>query len=347
MDVTLESIYGEVKERIGRVDFSRLWKGFHPFRFALYTDSQCYFDGNYIQKTDEFCANTSILFQGEHIAIWKLSEMPKDIDRLAASLIHEMFHAFQSASGESRFPDEREAVFRYRYSAENLSAKLREAELIRQILEGEGNAGEMYRRLLSLRRSRAERHPYEYAYEAGVEQIEGTANYVEASALTQLNPEKGETVWKRILEKISRPENYFPVRIISYQIGAAMIACVKRCSDADCESFGKQPLALEILPKAGDGTEPLPVDGEAERRVKQYLEETHDLVQAAVQKNDIVLSGRFPLVSVNIWDARSEGNYVTSNIFLMYRDKGENKTIYGDFVIETDRDYNILTVYRK
>ena len=53
------------------------------------------------------------------------------------------------------------------------------------------------------------------------------------------------------------------------------------------------------------------------------------------------------LVSVNIWDARSEGNYVTSNIFLMYRDKGENKTIYGDFVIETDRDYNILTVYRK
>ncbi len=161
MDINLKEIYDQVKERIGRVVFFRLWKGFHPFRFALYTDSQCYFDGSYIERTDDFCANTSILFQGEYIAIWKLSETPKDIDRLAASLIHEMFHAFQSASGESRFPDEREAVFRYGYSAENLSAKLREAELIRQILEGEGNAGETYRQLLSLRRSRAERYPYE------------------------------------------------------------------------------------------------------------------------------------------------------------------------------------------
>ena len=347
MEIKLDAVYGQVKERIDRVDFSRLWKGFHPFRFALYTDSECYFDGSYIQLTDDFCANTSILFQGEYIAIWNLSEVPKDMDSLAASLIHEMFHAFQSACGESRFPDEREAVFRYRYSGENLSAKLREAELIRNILEGAGNAGEAYRQLLSLRRRRAEDYPYEYAYEAGVEQIEGTANYVEASALAQLDPEKGRAAWKRILERISGPKNYFPVRIISYQIGAAMIACVKRCSDTDCESFGERPLALEILSRAQAATEPLPVDGDAERLVKEYLEQTHDLVQSAVRKNDRVLSGRFPLVSVNIWDARSEGNYVTSNLFLMYRDGEETKTINGDFVVETDGDYHILTVYRK
>lgn len=347
MDVNLKDIYDQVKERISRVDFSGLWKGFHPFQFALYTDSECYFDGGYIERTNDFCANTSILFQGEYIAIWKLSEMPKDMDSLAVSLIHEMFHAFQSACGESRFPDEREAVFRYQYSAENLSAKLREAELIRRILEGEGNVGEAYRRLLSLRRKRAEDYPYEYAYEAGVEQIEGTANYVEASALAQLNPEKGRAAWKRILEKISNPENYFPVRIISYQIGAAMIACVKRCSDTDCESFGERPLALEILPREGNRMEPLPMDVEAGKLVKQYLEQTHDLVRAAVQKNDRVLSGRFPLVSVNIWDARSEGRYMTSNLFLIYQDGGGTKTIYGDFVVETDDDYHILTVYRK
>ena len=38
MDINLERKYYEVKNYIDTVDFSRLWKNFKPFKFALYTD---------------------------------------------------------------------------------------------------------------------------------------------------------------------------------------------------------------------------------------------------------------------------------------------------------------------
>ena len=101
MDLAL--LYREIELRIRKVDFSAVWKGFYPLRFAVYTDEQCYFDGNYIEKTDAFCANTAIQWGDEYIAIWNITENPEDMDALAASIIHEMFHAFQRTSGSGGF----------------------------------------------------------------------------------------------------------------------------------------------------------------------------------------------------------------------------------------------------
>jgi len=103
--LNLHREYNRIKERIDAIDFSALWEGFHPFRFALYNETECFFDGRYIEKTEEFHANTSIFYNGENIAIWKLTEEPTDIDSLAASIVHEMFHAFQNDCGEKRYPD--------------------------------------------------------------------------------------------------------------------------------------------------------------------------------------------------------------------------------------------------
>jgi len=153
--MNLEQIYNSIRNRIDSIDFTDLWEGFHPFRFALYNDTECYFDGRYIEKTEEFHANTSIVYNGENIAIWMLKEEPEDIDLLAASIVHEMFHAFQKECGENRYPDENRALLEYRYSPENLSAKLQEAEIMLDILlEGKENR---YSELLGMRRFRKER----------------------------------------------------------------------------------------------------------------------------------------------------------------------------------------------
>ncbi len=340
--MNLALIYNEIEKRVKKVDFSALWKGFSPLRFAVYTDQECYFDGRYIEKTDAFCANTSIKFNGEYIAIWNISEEPKDMDALSASMIHEMFHAFQMNSGECRFADEQEAPFKYRYSVENLSAKYRESGYIKAVLEEDDRGA--YSRLLSLRKMRADRYPYEYDYEARIEQIEGTADFVEINALTQINREKGETAWQSILDRICRPENYFPIRLISYEIGAAVIACIKKCSDIDCEAFTEQPFSCEMISDVSGNDVEAPNNAEMEKCLNRYLAETHRIIDTAVRKNDCVLKGKYPLVSLNICDARCEGNYVTSNYFLKYKDGGERKTIYGNFVIEVDADYNVLTV---
>lgn len=62
-------------------------------------------------KTEEFLANTAICYQGRLIAIWCLSE-EMDLDILASKIIHEMFHAYQMECGESRFPEEVEALLK-------------------------------------------------------------------------------------------------------------------------------------------------------------------------------------------------------------------------------------------
>ena len=118
----LHEYYSEINSRIEKIDFDALWKDFKPLKFALYNDKKCFFDGQYIEKTDDFFANTAIEFNGEVIAIWNVSE-PTDSDVLTSKIVHEMFHGFQTISGEKRYADEMDALFEYCYSNENLSVK--------------------------------------------------------------------------------------------------------------------------------------------------------------------------------------------------------------------------------
>ena len=72
--MNLETLYHQVNEAVASLDFEKVWPGFEPLKFALYDKDSCFFDGKVIDKTDQFCANTSINFQGEQIAIWMVAE---------------------------------------------------------------------------------------------------------------------------------------------------------------------------------------------------------------------------------------------------------------------------------
>lgn len=156
--MNLEIAFNEIDQRIYRVDFSKLWRNFQPVKFALYNKTECYFDGKYIEKSLDFVANTTIEFNGEQIAIWELSSMPTDWDQLSASIIHEMFHAFQILLGESRWANEKESLFRYEYSEGNISRKLEEAKLISKALKDGDESS--YSHLLNLRSERRAIYPY-------------------------------------------------------------------------------------------------------------------------------------------------------------------------------------------
>ncbi len=111
-----------------------------------------------------------------------------DFDTLTAKIVHEMLHAYQNASGETQWADERAALVKYRYEAANVSAHLEEAAAMEKSLSE--YAPEAFSRLLALRRARADRFPCAYDYESRIEQIEGSARFVELAALAQLNTEK-------------------------------------------------------------------------------------------------------------------------------------------------------------
>ena len=74
MKIDLKILYNQIKENINKIDFSKLWNGFKPLKFALYNDEECFFNGEYIKKTDDFLANTAISYNGEIIAIWNVVE---------------------------------------------------------------------------------------------------------------------------------------------------------------------------------------------------------------------------------------------------------------------------------
>lgn len=339
----LHELYEEVRKRIGRIDFSFLWTGFTPLKFALYTNDSCFFDGNYIEKPEDFVANTSVLYGGEYVAIWNVMETPEDLDEFAAKIVHEMFHGFQNISGETRWPDELAAMLRYQYNAENLTLKAEEARLIQKILTEDTSE---YPHLLSVMKQRKRSFPYQFDYEARVAQIEGTALFVEINALSQLNAEKAAKAWQKILEKITDPARYFPIRSVSYDFGAALLECVYLSDAYPYEEFTDKTFSHGII--AGADSAYLQVfTSKAAQLIDEYHKESERIIKAALQKNEIVLEGSYPLVTVNIFDARRYDHWLTSRYFVAYKEKRKVSFLYGNFVVEIDDKFVIHKVYRQ
>lgn len=105
--MNLTTLWHAVDDRLNQLDFSVLADGFRRYRFALYTEREACLDGALMPRPDGFLGNTAVPCEGEFIAIWSMDADPiEDVDRLAASLVHEMFHCHQFACGETRFPSD-------------------------------------------------------------------------------------------------------------------------------------------------------------------------------------------------------------------------------------------------
>ena len=134
-----------------------------------------------------------------------------------------MFHGFQSLEGWDCRVNEMEALYRYKYSADNLSLKLRENELLLCILDHFDEAS--YSELLAHRKFRSEKYPYEYSYESKVEEIEGTAAYVEWTVLKQLDKQAADEMTRNMGMAMTKPEYLLPIRVSGYYCGALMVKC--------------------------------------------------------------------------------------------------------------------------
>ena len=342
----LETLYFKVKEAVSSLDFNSIWPGFEPLKFALYNDESCFFDGRYIEKTDAFCANTSICYQGEQIAIWMVQQ-ELETSVLTSKIVHEMFHGYQRLRGWDCWPNELEALWRYEYDAENLSLKLRENELLLALLEGR-NEG-VLRELLAHRKRRSIKFPYNFSYECQVEEIEGTANYVEWQVLKQLDKNKEEELTAHMRMLMTKPEYLFPIRISSYYTGALMINAL-RGAGAYCFDAAARPVTLsalkDIAPSEGDFPGKADVLRRAEEAVDAFNKETDSIIRSAAEKNRIVLNGPIELTGVNVYNARCYKDCITSTYFLMVRDGKEDRMLQGNFVIRMRDEKTIDTVYR-
>ena len=341
--MNLKTTYYKLKAIIDTLNFSSLWTGFRPLKFALYNDEECFFDGQFIPKTNAFMANTSIQYEGEYIAIWYLTQ-ETDLDILASKIVHEMFHGYQMLHQESRFPNDLEALLTYEYSKENLSIKLTENHLIKQLLK-DFDQGQ-YNKLLSLRHYRLLHFPFEYSYESAVEQIEGTATFVELNALLQIAPDKYQRKIKEMLANINQPSNFFPIRIISYSIGALILLLLKKHQLYSFEFFSNQTITISMLKGTPIYSDALPIFPKMASLVDTYFSESALIIEEALSRDCCVLSGNYKLLGLNVYDAKYYKGYIISTHFLMYQDGESSAVLKGDFVIGLSPEKTIQKVYK-
>ena len=351
----LAGAYREIEKRLSRIDFPLLFHGFHRFPFALYDETQAYIDGEMIDKPAGFLGNTSVVFRGMHTAIWNLADHTMDFDTLTAKVVHEMLHAYQNASGKTRWADERAALVKYRYEAANVSARLEEADAMEKCLSE--YAPEVFSRLLALRRARADRFPFAYDYESRIEQIEGSAHFVELAVLAQLDPEKAALCWKRLFSELSDPARYFPVRAVTYLSGAAFIACLRKYTSFDTDSFTDTPFSVEAI--AGAAPCALPDPGARVREsMDEWNEKTRARIKKTLEKGELVLDGDYRLFAFNVYDALWDGHYAVLSGFIGYTEGrtlpttdeelfSMMKILNGDYIAQLDENMYFCRLWRQ
>ena len=192
----MRELYNKVLDNLKKIDFEKLWKGFTKYDFALYTSKEVYFEDRIIPWDERFIGNTAIKYEDKYIAIWDvehdfLNDGNKDIDKLCANMIHEMFHAFQFECGETRFPRDL-VTLDYPDDLQNFCLKYEENKILANSFYETDLAvkKQLLEKFYSIRIRRegliGEMSKCEYLSETS----EGIAEYVGTMALKQLSKEK-------------------------------------------------------------------------------------------------------------------------------------------------------------
>ena len=232
----LQRIYREVDAILEKVDFEQIVPGFRRYRFAVYTDKEICLDGELMPYSEQFMGNTTLLYNGEYIAIWNVGFDPvEDMEQLAASMVHEMFHCHQSTLGEKRYPSDLKLLC-YPDDVDNYTKKYNENCALADAYE-HGDEGALAR-FAAIRAARMENYPDMVREELKAETLEGMAEYAGMIALRMIAPEKFERKVQDYLRRLrAENEQQLDIRRISYFVGAVFFLCLER--------FGK-PMRNEI-----------------------------------------------------------------------------------------------------
>lgn len=223
----LNALWQEVSLRLDRIDFSALTPGFRRYRFALYTEKTVCLDGKILPWDERFRGNTAILFDGEQIAIWDVGNDPiHDMDQLAASMVHEMFHCHQYTLGEKRFPSDL-TLLDYPEDGENYARKYYENCLLADAYEHYDTSA--LEKFAAVREMRLAKYPRMVREELRAETLEGMAEFVGLKALEQLSREKfAEKVSTYLRTLRAEDKLQLDIRRMSYFTGTILHLALER-----------------------------------------------------------------------------------------------------------------------
>lgn len=240
------------------------------------------------------------------------------------------------------FFDELDALYNYKYEEDNLNLKLKENHLLCHMSTQFDK--ELFLEFLQIRKYRFNTFRYAYHYESSIEQIEGTANYVELQCLKQLSAESFEKALSAMRERVINPSNLLPIRAICYDIGALMLYVMAENNIAFEDGFSSLTFAEAIINDV-EGKKCVP-----EYSMKDLLDNYNAAAKAiickAIEKNILVADTSCNLLGVNVYNAVFYNNYIISRNFVMFGFDNNQQIEYGDFVIETNAYKKATKIYR-
>ncbi|MFP4177443.1 MAG: hypothetical protein ACLFTZ_01630 [Acholeplasmataceae bacterium] len=319
--------YEAVEKRLRGIAFDRLWPGFHAYRFALYDDRKVYLSDRVIPVDERFKGNTAIAFEGQPLAIWNVATSPiRDADLFASKLVHEMFHAHQMQEGETRFPDEFEAL-RLTYGADQLTHRFAEDQQLIAYLENKDEKA--LDRLIGLRKSRRERYPRHLAYEERIEVVEGMAHYVEMLALKQLDRRLYERRLKEAIARLKARKSLVGMRARCYDSGALILLCFENRIRASHGPLGREERTLlEIVDQGQTAVEHHAFDAGIVKVLSERMRERERIIDRMKNEASYTREGSFRIIGfdpLNSWVFRG---MLYCEHFLMVEDaKGETHAI--------------------
>jgi len=238
----MQDLIKEINEKLNSLDFNKIWEGFKIYDYALYNDKNVYLKDNVFPVDNRFLGNTSIKYNNKYIAIWKVTESDKkNIDKLTASLIHEMFHAHQFENNEKRFFNDLEGL-KYPYNLENYKLRYHERMYLVDAIKEKvlDRKEKLFSKYLETRLKREKIISGVINYEKAIETVEGCAEYVSLMALKQLSKNEYRNKINNICNSLCELDRkIFDTRTLSYYSGA--LSCIVASE-----------LGIEIIDNIGD-----------------------------------------------------------------------------------------------
>jgi hypothetical protein len=317
----MRKLYDKVAAKLDTLDFSRIYPGFHRFRFALYDEKTIWLEEKEIPQQN-FYGNTTVVFEGEQIAIWKITKAPDsyDIDIFTAGIVHEMFHAFQKECRMDTDAPSDLKLLQYPMDEKNFLVKQAENELLAASVHATvSRQAAIYQTILASRALRRAHIGDFVDEEERIEKWEGQAECSGTLALKQLAYEKYERRLDDYAALLTAGDNLFDIRRNAYFSGTLMCILARGVYNKTCETAKRLAETQTSHEKRftdffAGGTTRIPAEG--------------------------FICGYDPMNQIRL------GNRLLATEFIMLQINGETIRIPGPVVVELMADSpNLTTAY--
>lgn len=350
----MRTLYHSVYETLQRVDFPALFSGFHEFPFALYDHNTVYLPQGEIPYDNRFLGNTAIEFEGGYLAIWNVEEPQKEnVTQLAASLVHEMFHAFQRTRGDKRYPYDLIGLD-YPRTAEVLTTKAAEYALLNEAFH-ETDASKKRAALLRFIAWRKHRHVWMgdiVLQELLTETAEGMAEYVSLKALMELSEPLYRATTELHLKNLTiDAPTALDMRKLAYASGSLFLLALDGAGLSFAHEVGEEKHTVFELVSEGVAPEapPAPQSGiveAAHERIRAYeasIEEKLNQFRALATEK---IEGEFFICGYDPMNMVKQNGKVLCSRFVMLNADGETIFINGPVLLHMKSgSHNKVTAY--